>query len=115
MITLEKNSQTQTSWFKIIVCFIAGVLLVSHTGKIPGVIPAIQGEFDLSLTKVGFLVSGFSLVGLLFGLWFGHFFQRYPLWSVAASSLLISGLSSVLVTLTNNFTVLMLSRFVEGA
>ena len=27
----------------------------------------------------------------------------------------ISGLSSVLVTLTNNFTVLMLSRFVEGA
>tara|TARA_Y100000739_G_scaffold203824_1_gene190072 strand:- start:259 stop:1464 length:1206 start_codon:yes stop_codon:yes gene_type:complete len=109
-----KNSKTQTSWFKIIVCFIAGVLLASHTGKIPGAIPLIQGEFNLSLTKVGFFVSGFSLVGLLFGLWFGHFFQRYPLWGVAASSLLISGLSSALVTLTNDFTVLMLSRFAEG-
>ena len=114
MVTLEKNSKTQTSWFKIIICFIAGVLLASHTGKIPGAIPLIQGEFNLSLTKVGFFVSGFSLVGLLFGLWFGHFFQRYPLWGVAASSLLISGLSSALVTLTNDFTVLMLSRFAEG-
>ena len=114
MVTLEKNSKTQTSWFKIIICFTAGVLLASHTGKIPGAIPLIQGEFNLSLTKVGFFVSGFSLVGLLFGLWFGHFFQRYPLWSVAASSLLISGLSSALVTLTNDFTVLMLSRFAEG-
>ena len=54
-------------------------------------------------------------MGLLFGLWFGHFFQRYSLWGVAASSLLISGLSSALVTLTNNFTVLMLSRLAEGA
>lgn len=114
MVILEKNSEDQTSWFKIIVCFFAGVLLVSHTGKIPGAIPLIQGEFNLSLTKVGFLVSGFSLIGLLFGLWFGYFFQRYPLWCVAASSLLISGISSALVTLTNDFTVLMLSRLVEG-
>ena len=53
MVTLEKNSKTQTSWFKIIICFIAGVLLASHTGKIPGAIPLIQGEFNLSLTKVG--------------------------------------------------------------
>ena len=58
MVILEKNNEDRTSWFKIIVCFFAGVLLVSHTGKIPGVIPAIQGEFDLSLTKGGFLVSG---------------------------------------------------------
>jgi predicted MFS family arabinose efflux permease len=115
MVTPKKNRETQTSWFKIIICFGAGVLLVSHTGKIPGAIPLIQAEFNLSLTKIGFLVSGFSLVGLLFGLWFGHFFQRYPLWGVAASSLLISGLSSALITLTNNFTVLMLSRFAEGA
>ncbi|MGB0635485.1 MAG: hypothetical protein ACPGKG_07770 [Paracoccaceae bacterium] len=34
---------------------------------------------------------------------------------MAASSLLISGISSALVTLTNDFTVLMLSRLVEGA
>ena len=108
------SSDQHTDWLRIAICFVAGMLAVSHNGKLPGAIPALQDQLGFSLTAAGVLVSAFSFVAAGCGIFISRTLRQFPFWLVAMSGLMLSGTASIIATFFDDFLVLTLMRTLEG-
>ena len=66
----------------------AGILAAAQIGKVPPLLPAIQGELDLTLVEAGWMISLMTMTGAVFGATFGFVADR-----AGAARTLLSGLA----------------------
>lgn len=104
----------QTRWGATLALFLAGCTLALHVGKFPAALPLLVKEFDLSLSQAGNLVSVYALLIATFAIVLGMGVSRlgYTLFALIGVALCVVG--SFTGMLTDNSTVLMMSRACEG-
>jgi CP family cyanate transporter-like MFS transporter len=105
----------RTRWPAVSVGIAAGVVAASFVGKLPGALPALSGEFDLSLVMGGWVVSMFNALAVATAVFFGFVADR-----VGALRSCLAGLAALAVggavgALAMTTETLLASRFVEGA
>ena len=83
-------------------------------GLVAPVLPIYAREFGVSRTAAGALIAGFAVARLFFDAGGGFIFDKIGIRRVMVLGGVALSLSSVTAALAPNFTVLLLSRFVEG-
>jgi len=100
-----------TRWGAIWVLFLSACTLALHQGKMPSAIGLLQGEFALSLTAVGWLVSTYAVLIALLALALGCAVAR----AGYARGVLLAGIASIVGALSPSIGLLAAARAVEGA
>lgn len=104
-----------TRWGAIWVLFLSACTLALHQGKMPSAIGLLQGEFALSLTAVGWLVSTYAVLIALLALALGCAVARAGYARFAVGGVLLAGIASIVGALSPSIGLLAAARAVEGA
>ncbi|MBV9112272.1 MAG: MFS transporter [Hyphomicrobiales bacterium] len=112
--TTRKNRASRTSWGRVGLLFLIGVAVSLQIGKVPGELSAIQGELGLSLFDVGLIVSIFSLIAAVSGIFIGALSDRFGSLRLAVSGLALGGLASFIGSFATSAFLLLASRVIEG-
>ena len=110
----RESAEGATSWFKVTLLFLIGVTAAFQVGKVPGQLPAISAELDLSLFSVSLIISIFSLIAALGGVFVGTLANRFGNLRLMVSGLALGGLASLVASFAGSGTALIASRVVEG-
>ena len=94
--------------------FLIGVTASLQIGKVPGELPAIQAELGLSLFDIGLIVSIFSLVAAIGGIFVGALSDRFGSLRLAVAGLALGGIASFVGSFAGSAAPLLASRVVEG-
>ena len=108
------SESERTPWGQVFLLVGAGVVAAFQVGKAPPVLPAIRTELGMSLFLAGWLLSSFSVTGLIFGSvtgavadTFGH--RRFVLWG-----LFCQAGASFAGSLSSEPGLLLITRVLEG-
>lgn len=91
-----------------------GVVVAMQVGKLPPALPALRGEFGLSLVQAGFLLSLVQLASMVGGLALGLALQRTGLRRGLIGGLLLVAAASAAGPLSGSAAALLAWRAVEG-
>lgn len=108
------ETDRSTSWLHVLVAFLGGCLITIHIGKVPAAIPFLDGELALSLMWASTIVSAFSLVIGVLGIFMGILADKSGHKPAAIGGLLICGLASLGGALSHDLAPLLVSRVFEG-
>lgn len=103
------------AWVILAVAFIAGVAAPLNQNKVSPLMTMLMDAFQVDLSTAGLLTSVFAITGFLLALPAGIILQRLGL---KASAMIAMGslvIGSVLGALASTYTVLLVSRVIEGA
>lgn len=103
-----------TSWLHVFVAFLGGCVITIHIGKVPAAIPFLDKDMGLSLMWASTIVSAFSLVIGILGIFMGIFADKAGHKPAAVGGLLICGLASLAGSLSPDLSMLLVSRVLEG-
>jgi DHA1 family inner membrane transport protein len=103
-----------THWRGIWAVFIGGLVAGAYMTKVPPALPQMRAELGLSLVEATFIVTTFNVLGMLIGMLAGMFADRLGRKRLAISGLLLMAAGGTMGGLVNDFTPLLISRFVEG-
>jgi len=108
------ESEDRTPWGLVTVLLLAGVVTAFQVGKVPGTLPLLRSDLELSLFKASWIISIFPAIGAATGVVMGAFADR-----IGYRRLVLCGLSLVILGniaggLTPSYRVLLVSRFIEG-
>lgn len=104
----------KTRWCSIWLLFFCGCTLALHIGKLPPSLPLLTETFSLRLSQAGNLVATFSVLIGMTGLLFGTVVARFGYVAFAAIGVALAGVGSVLGATSESFSVLIVSRAIEG-
>ena len=65
--TPSRGIEQETSWPLVLVLILAGVAAAFQVGKAPPVLKMIQDDLGMSLFLAGWILSAFTVIGLLMG------------------------------------------------
>ena len=105
----------RTNWLAVSVAVSAGIVAASFVGKLPPALPALKNEFGLSLLAAGWVVSMFNVIAIGGALFFGLVADRIGALRFCLVGLTLLALGGTVGALAGGGTMLLLSRFVEGA
>ncbi len=91
-----------------------GIVAAFGPGKLPPVLPALQGQIGLTLLEAGWLVAVFQVAAALLGVFGGALADRYGPRRVMQTGLLIGALSAACGALSPGPLVLFASRIGES-
>ena len=94
---------------------LCGVVVAMNVGKVPIAMPELRSEFGLSLVAAGWVSSMINTLGVTTALLFGLLGDRIGAYRMCLIGLLISALGGVTALFADNESVLLASRFAEGA
>ena len=103
-----------TNWPRVWVAYLGGCLAAFHIGKVVASLPLLITDLGLSLSEAGWLVSLFTLISAFAGALMGMLADRFGPVKLAASGLCIAALGSFFGATADSFSLIMLSRLVEG-
>jgi MFS family permease len=110
----DSPAQVKTPWGLVLLFVGAGVVVAFQVGKVPPVLPLIRAEMGMSLFEAGWILSAFSIIGLVFGSVagavsdsFGH--RRLLLWGLVSTAL-----GSLAGSLSLTAAPLLATRVIEG-
>ena len=103
-----------THWRGIWAVFIGGLVAGAYMTKVPPALPQMRAELGLSLVEATFIVTTFNVLGMLIGMLAGMFADRLGRKRLAISGLLLMAAGGTMGGLVDDFTPLLVSRFVEG-
>ena len=113
-VTLMDMQTEKTPWARVLLLVGAGVVASFQVGKAPPMLPEIRMELGMNLFLAGWILSTFSITGMLFGSvigtvadTFGH--RRFVLWG-----LLCQSAASFAGSLAWSPGLLFLTRILEG-
>ncbi len=58
---------SKTNWGAVVIALTAGIIAAAHYGKAPSALPEIRTQIPISLIVAGWIMSVFSLTGMVFG------------------------------------------------
>ena len=105
----------QTDWKAVLAAVLCGVVVAMNVGKVPIAMPELRSEFGLSLVAAGWVSSMINTLGVTTALLFGLLGDRIGAYRMCLIGLLISALGGVTALFADNESVLLASRFAEGA
>lgn len=105
---------SKTNWGAVIIALAAGIFAAAHYGKAPTALPEIRSQIPISLIVGGWVMSVFSLTGMVFGIAAGTFADRLGAKQVAMLGLGTLSLGSLIGGLADSGEILLLSRVIEG-
>jgi MFS family permease len=112
--SLDCKQPETAPWSLILLLVGAGVVASFQVGKAPPVLPFIRVELSMNLFMAGWILSTFSITGLVFGSVigtvadaFGH--RRFVLWGLVCQAA-----ASFLGSLASGAELLLLTRVFEG-
>ncbi|SEC65912.1 Predicted arabinose efflux permease, MFS family [Rhizobiales bacterium GAS188] len=109
-----KSDAALTSWGLVVLLFLIGVTAAFQVGKVPGQLPAIARELDLSLFSIGLIISIFSLIAAVGGIFIGSLADRFGSLRLIVTGLALGGLASLAGSFAESGQALLASRVVEG-
>jgi MFS family permease len=83
--------------------------------KVPPAIPALRGELGLTLVQSGLVATMFNVIGMASGMLAGVLGDRFGYKRLALAGLVILAVGGGLGAAAGGFTLLLVSRFLEGA
>jgi len=104
----------RTSWPRVALVCLIGVTAALQIGKVPGQLPAIERELRLSLFENGLVLSIFSLIAAVGGIFVGVLAARLGNVRQIAIGLALGGLASLAGSFAPAGLPLLASRVVEG-
>jgi predicted MFS family arabinose efflux permease len=104
-----------TRWPGVVAALAAGVVGAFYIGKLPAALPALKADFSLSLVAASWVVSTFNALAVFAAPLFGLASDRVGALRFTLLGLVTMAAGGTLGALAPNETVLLASRFVEGA
>jgi len=104
----------KTHWRGIWAVFCGGLVAGAYMTKVPPALPQMRAALDLSLVEATFIVTTFNVLGMLVGMVAGMFADRFGRKQIALAGLALLAAGGLLGAAVNDFTPLLLSRFIEG-
>lgn len=104
-----------TRWAAVWGVYAAGLAAAAYMTKVPPALPAIRGELGLSLVESGLVATTFNVVGMLAGMAAGVICDRFGHKRLTLAGLAVLTVGGLVGAVARDFTVLLLSRFLEGA
>jgi predicted MFS family arabinose efflux permease len=105
----------RTDWTAVAVALAAGVVAAAYVGKLPPALPLMKAEFGLSLVAAGWVVSMFNVIAIAGALFFGLIADRVGAFRFCLVGLALLGAGGIAGAASHGGTLLLASRFVEGA
>jgi predicted MFS family arabinose efflux permease len=107
-------SRPRTAWPLVAALIATGVVGSAQIGKVPVALPALQASFGVSLAAAAWVLSVFTLLGVVLGIVTGTVAER-----VGSRRVVIAGeaafvLGGLISAAAPNFTVMLAGRIVEG-
>lgn len=109
----ETTPQT-TNWGAVLLLAFGGIFAAFHVGKLPPALPLIREELGLGLVMAGFVVSLFSLVGMLTAVILGGLADWMGRMRVVGLAYGCLALGGILGALSHSASLLLLGRALEG-
>ncbi len=107
--------RTSTDWRAVLAAAACGVAVALNVGKVPIALPALRAEFGLSLVAAGWLSSMINSLAVCTGLLFGLLGDRLGALRTCYAGIAASLLGGLLAIAAGGGSLLLLSRFLEGA
>ena len=107
-------SASSTNWHRIWMVFLTGVAAAFLVGKAPAALPVLRTELDLSLFQAGLVVSMFSLVAAVSGLFFGALSDRFGQLQLALLGLVVAFIAGIAGAWADSAATLIATRVGEG-
>jgi predicted MFS family arabinose efflux permease len=104
-----------TNWPSIAAAIAAGVVGAFYIGKLPAALPELKADFSLSLVAASWVVSIFNALAVFAAPLFGLVSDRLGALRFTLGGLAGMAAGGALGAFSPNATVLLASRFVEGA
>ena len=101
-------------WVVLWVVFLASVAAAMAQFPVPPLMPVLMGAFGVDVVAAGALMSVFSITGAILALPTAVILRRYGARATGVVALLAVVAGSVLGAVTGDFTVLLVSRAVQG-
>lgn len=104
----------KTSWPRVAALYLAAICVAFQYGKVPGALPVLRAELDLSLVTSGWLVSTLNLITAVLGAIFGAMADRIGYLRAVSLGMLLTALASLMGGFAQSAGVLLLARGFEG-
>ncbi len=108
------NDHKSTRWAVVFAAFGAGVIGAAHIGKVPAALPLIRAEFAMDMVAAGWVVSLFSVAGILVGMAAGLASDRFGHRALALGGMVMLAAGSVAGAMAETGAMILVTRFVEG-
>jgi MFS family permease len=104
----------RTSWPRVALVCLIGVTVALQIGKVPGQLPTVERELNLSLVENGLVLSIFSLIAAVGGIFVGALSARFGAVRQVMTGLALGGVATFAGSFATNGVALLASRVVEG-
>ena len=112
--TISTESSVRTNWLAVAMVVAAGIIAALQVGKVIVSVPLLRADLGLSLSAAGWVLSIFSVLGVLGGILTGATVSRFGdrrimlvgLWAIVCGSL-AGGFASA-------YPLLLATRVIEG-
>ena len=108
------DASPRTNWIAVSVLILAAVAAAFQIGKAPAALPVIRAELSLSLDEGVWVISIFNLLGITFGMIAGALGDRLGHRRLMVVGFLAMAVASFAGAAAEGFTLLLLSRVLEG-
>lgn len=114
-VTVSAEKKRMSPWIILIICWLAAMMPGISLNKIAPIIPELMVDFGITTTEAGLLVSAFSISALVLALPVGMIATRLGAYQTGIVGLACAVAGALLGSLTEVYTVLFVSRLLEGA
>lgn len=104
----------RTNWIAVAVLILAAVAAAFQIGKAPAALPVIRDQLGLSLDEAVWVISIFNLLGMTLGMVAGALGDRLGHRRLILVGFLAMAVASFSGAAANGFSLLLLSRVLEG-
>jgi DHA1 family inner membrane transport protein len=108
------DASPRTNWVAVAVLILAAVVAAFQIGKAPAALPIIRDELGLSLDEGVWVISIFNLLGITLGMVAGALGDRLGHRRLIVVGFLAMAVASFAGAGASGFTLLLLSRVLEG-
>ena len=102
------------AWVILGIVFLASVAAPLNQFKVPPLMPVLIRAFNLSIANSGWLMSVFSLTGIILAIPAGFIMQKYGPKTTGLISVGCVAIGAVLGAVSTSAGLMLLSRFIEG-
>lgn len=113
-ILSKKTKNVAAAWVVVIIAFLGGLALANVQNKVPPVITVIMDYFQIGMTEAGWLTSIFTIVGMITAIPASWLLRKFGPKKIGVVSLACAALGSLIGVFSDNITLLMASRVIEG-
>ncbi len=98
----------------LLIIFCVSLFAVMGLTSVNPAFPKMSEELGIKGSEIGLIISVFTLPGIILTFIFGILSDRHGRKIILSSSLVLYGITGFFCSLTNNFHILLLLRFLEG-